>query len=285
MTSEPTSLRPGPLLRPTLLPGLRRLWRDRRRLQLGVDPARAVVLELPDAGAARLLDLLDGARSERAVIADAARAGIAERDARLLLAALRAAGLVIGAQNLLPPRLPGPVRHRLADEAAALALRHAAAPGTRHTPGTPAQILRRRAAARVTVAGHGPLVAPVALALAQAGVGHVWPALAQAGVGHVWPALADPPVAAGPEQPVAGADPAAAISRAAPGVRTEPLRRGEASFVVQVGAAGPATLAAAGYARRRLAHLAVSVRDGVPVVGPLVPPGGAPCLNCLQLMR
>ena len=35
----------------------------------------------------------------------------------------------------------------------------------------------------------------------------------------------------------------------------------------------------------RLAHLAVSVRDGTVVVGPLVRPGASPCLNCLDLHR
>ena len=36
---------------------------------------------------------------------------------------------------------------------------------------------------------------------------------------------------------------------------------------------------------RRLAHLAVCVRDGTVVVGPLVRPGSSPCLNCLDLHR
>lgn len=287
MTDIPTTAGSRPLARPTLLPGLRRIWRDRHRLQLGVDPARAVTLQLPDPGTARLLDLLDGSRSERAVIADAARGGIGESDARALLAALREAGLVVGAQTLLPHNLPDPVRRRLADEVAALALRAGpagrfgggpapggGAPGgsaPRRDPGpaTPATILRRRAAARVVVAGHGQLVTPVAVALAQAGVGHVSPLLAPPAV----PAVR------------AGSGLAEAVTRAAPGTRTGPVHRRDASFVVQVGTVGPANLAAAGYARHRLAHLAVAVRDGVPVIGPLVPPAGAPCLNCVDLHR
>jgi bacteriocin biosynthesis cyclodehydratase domain-containing protein len=252
MTRNLPPTAPGPLARPTLLPGLRRLWRSRHSLQLGVDPARAVVLELPDARAARLLDLLDGTRSERAALADARRLAIREPDARALLDALRAAGLVIGAQSLLPHNLPEPVRRRLADEAAALALR-----GT-DAPATPAQILRRRAAARVVVTGHGRLAAPVALALAESGVGHVAPSAPQT---------------------------AEAITRAAPGTGTAPLRRRDTSFVVHVGAIGPANVIAAGYARRRLPHLTVTVRDGTVLVGPLVPPRGRPCLECLDLHR
>jgi bacteriocin biosynthesis cyclodehydratase domain-containing protein len=258
-----TSAGSGRAARPTLLPGLHRLWRGRRSLQLGTDPARAVVVELPDAGAARLLDLLDGSRSERAVLAEAGRHEIAEADARALLESLRAAGLVVAAQTLVPHNLPDPARRRLTGEAAALALRGAGAPAT------PAEILRRRAAARVVVTGRGPLAAPIALALAQAGVGHVWPATAG-------------PVPAG-QATAAEEDLAGAIIRTAPGTRTGRLRRREATFVVQVGMNRPANLVAAGYAR--LAHLAVAVRDGAAVIGPLVPPAGSPCLNCLDLHR
>lgn len=277
MTGNP--LTTAALARPTLLPGLRRLWRSRHSLQLGTDPGRAVVLELPDAGAARLLDLLDGTRSERAVLAEAGRYRIRESDARAVLAALRSAGLVVGAQTLLPHNLPDQVRRRLADEAAALALRGGDPPpaGDRprggDRPATPAQILRRRSAARVVVTGHGQLAAPVALALAQAGVGHVAPALDRAPAG---------PGATGghPDEQLA-----ATIARLAPGTRTGPVRHRGTHLVVQVGATGPANLTAAGYAQRRLAHLAVTVRDGIPVVGPLVPPAGAPCLNCIDLHR
>lgn len=217
-----------------------------------------MVLELPDPAAARLLDLLDGTRSERAVLAEAGRYGIAEADARSLLEALRGAGLVVGAQTLLPQTLPEPVRRRLAAEAAALAFR-----GTETPAATPAQILRRRAAARVVIAGQGRLAVPVAVALAQAGVGHIAPA-------------AGSPVA---DELVA------AIARAVPGTRTMPVRRRETSFVVHVGITGPANLVAAGYAQHRLPHLALAVRDGTAVVGPLVPPAGGPCLRCLDLHR
>jgi bacteriocin biosynthesis cyclodehydratase domain-containing protein len=252
MTREFPPLTPGPLPRPTLLPGLRRIWRGPHSLQLGADPARAVVLELPEARAARVLDLLDGTRSERAVLANARRLGVPEAATRSLLDALRKAGLVVGAQSLLPHNLPEPVRRRLADEAAALALR-----GT-DAPATPAQILRRRAAAKVLVAGEGRLATPVALVLAESGVGHVAPEAHQT---------------------------SEAIHRAAPGTATGPLRRGETTFVVHLGMLGPANLVAAGYARHRLPHLTVTVRDGTVLVGPLVPPRGRPCLNCLDLHR
>lgn len=264
-----------PLTRPTLLPGLRRLWRGPRTLQLGTDPARAVVLDLPDPSAARLLDLLDGARSERAALAAAVRRGVDRVAAEALLAALRQAGLVVGAQSLLPHNLPEPLRRRLRTEVAALALSGTGAPAT------PAQILRRRRAARIVVTGHGRLAAPVALALAAAGVGHVRPALP----GPAPPA--DPMLAlvAAEGGDSLGTAVSRAIERAAPGTRTGPVHRREASFVIQVGGPAPATLAAARYAHRRLPHLVVGLRDGTAVVGPLVPPAGTPCLNCVDLHR
>ncbi|MEJ3743894.1 hypothetical protein WEI85_11445 [Actinomycetes bacterium KLBMP 9797] len=267
---------PTPLPRPTLLPGLHRVWRDRHTLQLGLDPAHAVLLEVANPAAARLLDLLDGAHSERTVLEHANRLGVAREEARQLLDALRAAGLVVGAHSLLPTSLPEPVRRRLTPEAAALGLRRDDAPGT------PAQVLRRRAVARVVITGHSRLAAPLAVALAQAGVGHVYPDLA----GQV--AVADTvggPLDSSDVRRPRGAAVVEAVTRAAPGVETRPVRRGRPSLVVQTGSDRPAALMAAGFAQRRQAHLAIGVRDGTAIIGPLVPPGGAPCLNCLELHR
>jgi hypothetical protein len=284
------------LLRPILLPGLRRLWRSPYTLQIGLDPTRAVVVELANPVAARLLDLLDGAHTERSVLDYAARCGVAQVDAHLLLDTLRIAGLVVGAQTLLPNYLPEQGRRRLTPEAVAIALRSldgsqlaAARAGGPHRPAdsitTPAQVLRRRTAARVVVTGRGRLASAIALTLAHAGIGHVIPALD----GRVAPGelIAGGLLATDLDRPRSVAV-AEAITRAAPGTATKPVRRGEASFLVQVGVAGtggPATLHAMAYAQRRLAHLAVALRDGTAVVGPLVPPAGSPCLNCLDLHR
>ena len=262
--------------RPTLVPGLRLLWRDRHTLQLGLDPSRATVLEIADPVIAKVLDLLDGEHTERGIVGYAARLGITEEDTRGLLDALRAAGLLVAAQSLLPPTLPESTRRRLTTEAAALALR--GADSTR----TPAQVLRRRAAARVVLAGGARLAAPLATALADAGVGHVHPALH----GLVTPGDLVAGVLRGSDlrQPRSAAV-AAAIHRAAPEAQTRAVRASESSFVVHLGADRPAGLLAAGHARRRRPHLMTGVRDTTVVVGPLVPPGGRPCLHCVDLHR
>ncbi|HKT03164.1 MAG TPA: hypothetical protein VJT31_26850, partial [Rugosimonospora sp.] len=87
---------------------------------------------------------------------------------------------------------------------------------------------------------------------------------------------------AGRPRAVAAAE---AVVRAAPGVDVRPLRDGSATFVVQAGGYRPPELAALAYARRGVAHLTVELRDGTVVIGPLVPPAGAPCLNCVDLHR
>jgi bacteriocin biosynthesis cyclodehydratase domain-containing protein len=264
------------LRRPILLPGLARAWRGPHTLQLGLDPPHAITIDLPDPRVARILDLLDGRRTERAVLARVAADGVSADDAVVLLNALHAAGLVLPGADLLPPALAQSARHRLIGEATALALHR--------RPGDPmpAQILRRRAEARVLITGIGRLAAPIAVALAEAGVGQI----------H-----ADMPGAVHPSElpgcslrmddvgrPRAEAI-AAAVHRAAPETGTRTIRRGAASLVIQLGYGEPAALLAAAHARRRQAHLAVVIRDGSVVVGPLVRPGGGPCLNCIELHR
>jgi hypothetical protein len=258
--------------RPTLIPGMPRVWRGPTELQLGSGPGRAVLLRLPDARVAGVLDLLDGSRSERLVLLDAAERGIPPDDARALLDTLQAAGLALPAAALVPPAVPETARRRLTGEAAALALAR--------PPGSPARTLRRRAAARVLITGRGRLGAGIAVALAEAGVGHVQPELP----GTVTPGE----LAAGP---LCGTDIGRsrreaiteAVARAAPG--TEGTRRGAATVAVQLDHDEPATLVAEAHSRRRRPHLAVAVREGTAVIGPFVPPTGAPCLACLELHR
>ncbi|MGE5830018.1 MAG: TOMM precursor leader peptide-binding protein [Micromonosporaceae bacterium] len=262
-----------PVRRPVLLPALRRLWRDPNRLQIGTEPGRAVMLELTEPACARLLDLLDGSRTEATLVREAARSGIAAADTLAVLAALRRAGYVVDVHALRPTE---PARRRLEGEAVALALRGRL--GARR----PAAALRRRQAAQVLVTGASQLAVPIAAVLGSAGVGHLDPDVGGvATIDDAAPAGLLPADAYRPRG-VAAAD---AVRRVAPEADLAPLARGRVTFAVLVGDAAPATLTALAYSRRRLPHLAVTVRDGTVVVGPLVRPGQSPCLNCLDLHR
>jgi hypothetical protein len=252
-----------PVSRPTLLPGLPRIWRTPHTLQLGVAPPRAVLLDLPEPRAAGLLDLLDGSRTERLALARAGAYGLSADEARTLLDALHAAGLVVPARDLYPPAMPP----RLAGEAAALAL-------TAVTTSA-ATVLRRRAAARVVVTGRGRLAPAVAVALAAAGVGHVHPDLAGSVDLHEIPG--GPLVASDAGSPRAAAA-ALAVQRAAPGTETGPVRHATASLIVQLGAESRP-------ARRRRPHLTASIREGVVLAGPMALPAASPCPDCIALHR
>ncbi|WP_158647408.1 hypothetical protein [Actinoplanes sp. ATCC 53533] len=257
-----------PLPRPTLLPGLPRIWRTPHTLQLGLDPARAVLLDLPEPGAARLLDLLDGSRSERHALAQAGSLGIRPGEAAVLLDTLHEVGLVVPAQSLFPSSMPA----RLTPEAAALAYSQAGA--------TPARTLRRRAAARVVVTGPSRLAAGVAVALATAGTGHVHPDLAGQVTRHEAPG--GPLTESDIGKPRAEAV-AAAIQRSAPETKTRTVRRGAASLVIQLGRDHPATPPPVTSAQRNRPHLTATIREGVVMVGPLILPATSPCPNCMAL--
>jgi bacteriocin biosynthesis cyclodehydratase domain-containing protein len=234
------------LPRPTLLPGLRPLWRDRHTVQLGTDPEQAMVLEFPHPAAAKLLELLDGSRTERAITDEMGRIGMPAADVHEILTAMIEAGLVVAAHTLMPSALPADQRKRIGREATALALRF------RERPASPATILRRRYAARVIIADDGPFARLLAPALLEAGVGKVGRVTEAGG--------AATSVASGQSTPI----------------------RADDAFVVQV---GRMTRIAIRGSRQRNPHLAIGVRDGVAIVGPLVPPTGGPCLRCLDLHR
>ncbi|WP_285551192.1 hypothetical protein [Actinoplanes regularis] len=274
MTPAPRTPPRTPLPRPTLIPGLTRVWRGPVELQLGLNPARAVRLELSDPRLARVLDLLDGNRPERQVLLHAAELGVAPDEARQLLDLLHRAGLVLPAAALLPTGLPSAERRRLAGEAAAIALGSPAP--------SPARTLRRRRAARVVLAGRGRLGSTVAVALAEAGVGHVVPDLSgMVGPGDLPGSALHTADLGSPLRTAV----AAAIVRAVPGTDVREVRRPPVSLVVQLAHDQPAALVAAAHAGRRQPHLAVRIRDGTAIVGPFVPATGGPCLNCLELHR
>ncbi|MDP9797657.1 bacteriocin biosynthesis cyclodehydratase domain-containing protein [Catenuloplanes nepalensis] len=263
----------SPPYRPMLIPGLSRVWRDEDTLQLGTGTRRGIVLSPAAGTAGELLDLVDGTRSESTILRHARRLGLAEEEARALLTALHEAGLLLGAHHFLPALLTGEARTRLSGEAASIAL------GDAGSVDNPARVLRRRYTSGVAITGPGPAAGPIAVALAQAGIGRIHADL----TGPVLPT--DRAGGAVIEDDGRARAVRAAIARVAPDVRTGPLPRGHTALVIQLGMDRPAPVLAAGFAQRRQAHLLVGARDGTMVVGPLVPAAGVPCLRCLDLHR
>jgi bacteriocin biosynthesis cyclodehydratase domain-containing protein len=268
------------LSHPTLLPGLARVWRDAHTLQLGLDPAAAVTLQLADPRWGRMLDLLDGTRHVREFKKAAAARGYDAAAASALLGTLREAGLLINADHLMPRGLPPGQRNRLLPEAAALGLRRRLHSRLGVVDRPPAAVIRRRLGARVLVAGQGRLVTPIAAALAHAGVGHVDPALTGL-VDHT--DLAYGGFGPGDLQRRRASAAAEEVRRLVPEADTSPLRDKSASLVIQVGNQRPPLLEALCY--RDVPHLGVSVRDGRVLIGPLVRPGLPPCFQCVELHR
>jgi bacteriocin biosynthesis cyclodehydratase domain-containing protein len=191
-------------------------------------------------------------------------------EAAALLDTLHAAGLVVPARSLFPPAMP----ERLTAEAAALAFSGPEA--------APARTLRRRAAAKVVVTGASRLAPGVAVALAEAGAGHVHPDLTGAVTRHEPPG--GPLTEADIGEPRAGAV-AEAIRRSAPGTRTHPVRHGAAFLVIQLGHGDPATSAPTAGALRHRPRLTATVREGSVSIGPLFLPGSGPCPECIARHR
>lgn len=285
----------SPQLRPILLTGVTYAWRDPHTLQIGLDPGRAILVDLPDPRAARLIALLDGSRTERTVYRDSQRLGLPPDHVDAVLDVLREAGVLMNAGSLLPSGLPEADRARLSSESAALAIRNITRhPGPEATPASgaparaggapdnPAQVLRRRSAARVVLTGRGRLAAPVAVALAQAGVGRLQVDIAGEVSAQTLGGGTLTSADVGRRATDAIVD---AVRRAAPGIDIRTGRRGAATLVVQFAAPQPPVLVAAGHRQRRQAYLSVLVREGTAVVGPLVLPGRPPCLACLDLHR
>lgn len=262
-------------MRPLLLPALRRLWRDRSTVQLGLDPARAVLVTGLPAGAAELFDRLDGMTDLDAVLAAADRSGLDRDLAAELINLLVRAGAVVDAagQASLPPGLAAPARQRLAPDAASLALLGRDAGG----------VLAARSSRMVAVYGSARLAVPIAATLAAAGVGRVhvsgrepleYRDVAPAGICAADLALPRPGAAS------------AAILRVAPEADTRPLPpRRPADLVVLAGPAVPGAPLVDRMLSGGVAHLAVAVRETAGVVGPLVRPGTTSCLRCVDLHR
>ncbi|WP_406283044.1 hypothetical protein [Embleya sp. NBC_00896] len=150
-------------MRPLLKPALRRLWRDRQTLQLGLDPRRAVLLVGLDPTTTRFVEHLDGTRDLDRTYALAEQLGLDRARAASVLELLAREGVLEDASGRPTPvpTLPRE-RARLGPDLTSLALVHGSGEA-----GLTA--LERRARAVVAVHGAGRVGAAVAALLAAAG--------------------------------------------------------------------------------------------------------------------
>ena len=268
-----------PLVRPRLKPGLRRIWRDSATLQLGWDPARAVVLTGLDPGRAQLVEALDGSADVAGLRRAATRLGLTQHAVDDLLGVLDGSGLLEDAdtEERAARRIDRAERDRLAADAAAASL---ARP---HAPSGLAVLDRRRRAA-VTVVGAGRVGAPVSTLLAAAGIGTV--AVEDAGttrLADVAPGGLVPEHVGARRQDAVGR----AMRRLSTSVRTSlPAGRQRPDLVVLARDSGLADPRhGERLVRAGVAHLYAGVRDVTGVVGPLVLPGRSSCQRCHDLHR
>jgi len=258
-----------PAFRPRLNPALRRLWRDRSTLQLGIDPERALVISEIDTHTVRFLAGLDGRRTQLEVLRDAARAGLRVRFVAEVLAGLRRGNALLdGAGSARRP-------DRLDPDRAALSL-------LTDGPGAPTRIASRQTAV-VIVHGAGRVGGPLAALLAAAGVG----AVSVVDDGTVDPgSFAPGGVAAADVRRSRRSAAHDAVRRAAPEVDTATPPPGRPPALAIFTAGVPIepevrnSLHAAG-----VPHLVTGLRETTAVIGPLVVPGRTSCLRCADYHR
>jgi bacteriocin biosynthesis cyclodehydratase domain-containing protein len=259
-------------MRPALKAGLRPLWRDRRTLQIGVDPRRAAALTGLGKAAA-IVSLLDGSRDAAEVERTAAEYGIAPAAVNRVLGLLASAGVLDDFPAHLHQALPDYLRARLAPELACAALAYG------HGDGGAAVIARRRAAF-VRVYGADRIGACVATLLAASGV--AWVTCRDGGIageaditpGGLGAADVGAARAAGVDR---------AVHRVAREARTGDDPRRLPDLAVLAGRPDPVDVAE--LMRGRVPHLAVRAEEAIGVVGPLVEPGRSACLRCADLAR
>ncbi len=274
-----------------LRPGLTVLWRARDEVQIGTDPRWAVriggltqaqvsaLTSLPDGAGLPDLDRLGGAGVEPGASGepDASHGSPAARPSGAggsVLGALRDARLVLDAPARRTAPATAPLPSGAATDAATWALLL--------DDGDGARLVRARGDRVVGFLGAGRLALTAACVLASAGVGTVLLEDAAAVT------TADLGVGGYTARDV-GSTRAAAAARVlrdlAPEVRTTGPAGVRPDVVVTVehdvaDAARARTLMAA-----EVVHLSVVVREADVLVGPLVRPGGSPCLRCLDLHR
>ncbi|MBA3338258.1 MAG: thiamine biosynthesis protein ThiF [Geodermatophilaceae bacterium] len=249
------------------------MWRDPHTLQIGTDPTTGVLvsgLELPTA---TWLTNLDGSRSEAEILTDAGAAGLDLAAAVRIMSGLRRAGVL----------LTGPIGAESLIEAGPLLPELVALTGAEPAPGQGSQTLADRAARHVVIDGANRIGVPLAAILAASGVGRLSFLDAEsvrrcdAAVGGLSPDDEGQPRTMAAQRAIRRVSPLA-------GTRAE-LAAAAPDLVIlcqpwtvhdPLHTDGPV---------QRSTHLAVAVREGTVVIGPLVVPGQTSCLSCAERHR
>lgn len=240
----------------------------------GVESTDGVLIGPAATWLAPVLRGLDGRRPQRAVLADAARAGADPAAVRTVLQGLRSMGLVVDldAADLLAADAGPAAEARAATEWPTAVLRS----GRRSA-------WERRRAAAVVVEGATRVGTPLAALLAASGVGRV--SIRDSGLVGAGDVVVGGLTVTdeGRLRSLAAAD---AVRRASPLTDLRPLPPGTPPDVVVLArpwdAADPL---ARGLSRAGLPHLVAAVRGETGVVGPFVVPGVTSCLHCADLHR
>ncbi|MFW3171048.1 ThiF family adenylyltransferase [Geodermatophilus sp. CPCC 206100] len=266
-----------PLLPPTV-PLLRLTGPGGTAVQVGgTDTADGLlVAPCPDQLRA-LLRGLDGRRTQRSVVDEAARAGHEPAAVTAVLDGLRATGLLVDldAADLLAGDAGPAAAARTRAELPAVA-------GAAARDGSPSPWRARRSAA-VVVEGATRVGVPLAAVLAASGVGRV--SVRDGGVTTAGDTVVGGLDAAdeGRSRALAAAD---AVRRASPLADLRPLPAGSSGDLVVLtrpwAASDPLV---AGLQRAGVPHLVATVRGETGVIGPLVVPGTTSCLRCAELHR
>jgi hypothetical protein len=239
----------------------------------GADSADGLLVSPGATGLTALLRGLDGRRTQRSVLAEAARDGHDPAAVTAVLDGLRSTGLLVDLD-------PADLLASAVGPAAAARTRTELPTASDRSTGSR---WRTRRSAAVVVDGATRVGVPLSAMLAASGVGRVSvrdDGLTAAGDAVVGGLGADDE---GRPRALAAAD---AVRRASPLTDLRPLPADAAADLVVLtrpwAASDPL---AADLQRRGVRHLVATVRGETGVVGPLVVPGATGCLRCADLRR
>jgi molybdopterin/thiamine biosynthesis adenylyltransferase len=267
-------------VRPRWKPALRRLWRDRETLQVGLDPDRALLVTGLDPALVEVVEGLTGRRTVEAVVTRAMARGASGMGTRKLLSLLADGGVLDDAAAASGRHGLGPAEmERLRPDLAAHSLARGSLDGG-------ADVLARRRRTRVAVHGAGRVGATIASLVSSAGVRAV--TIVDRTVTR--PSDLAPGGLCAADLGTPRADGACrAAERVAPSTEVSTVRAGELAARPDVAVLAPDDepdrhLTDA-FVRAGVPHLVVRMRDGRAILGPFVLPGESSCIRCHDLHR